>query len=194
VVNAAFGFSIATPEGVPTANPANIRLMPERGGGALLDAGTYAMSFVRLAVGERPLRALATAKFTQTGVDQTVAATLVFPGGAIGQITCSLSTAAHRHATIIAERGIVETSFSNHAVDGKLALRVKNGIPNTVPFETIEVPGGDGFLAEADSFAQLVRGAGAWNGASIAESVDTVLALEAIAASTRSGGWVEIPS
>jgi predicted dehydrogenase len=62
-----------------------------------------------------------------------------------------------------------------------------------VPYEREEVPGGDGFRAEAESFARMVReGPAAWNGASAAESVDTVLALQAIAASARSGAWVEV--
>ena len=52
IVTAAFGFSIASPDGVPTANPQNIRLLPERGGGALYDAGTYATSFARLVMGD----------------------------------------------------------------------------------------------------------------------------------------------
>jgi predicted dehydrogenase len=145
-------------------------------------------------MGERPSRALAAARFTTTGVDQTVAATLVFPSGGIGQITTSLSTSFHRHAVVIAEKGLVETGYANHAPEGKLALRVKRGIPNTVAFETEELPGGDGFRAEAESFAMLVRDGAGWNGASEAESVDTMLALEAIAASARSGAWVEIPT
>ena len=135
----------------------------------------------------------ASARFTQTGVDQTVAATLVFPSGGIGQITTSLSTSFHRHAVVIAEKGLVETGYSNHAPDGKLPLRVKRGIPNTIAFETEELPGGDGFLAEADSFAQLVREGTGWNGCTEAESVDTMLALEAIATSARSNAWVDIP-
>ena len=194
VVTSSFGFSIASPDGVPTANPQNIRLLPERGGGALYDAGTYATSFVRIVMGERPTRALATARFTQTGVDQTVAATLVFPSGGIGQITTSLSTSFHRHAVVIAEKGLVETGYSNHAPEGSLPLRVKRGIPNTIGFETETLPGGDGFRAEAESFAMLVRDGTGWNGASEAESVDTMLALEAIAKSARSGGWVDIPA
>jgi predicted dehydrogenase len=193
IVTSAFGFSIASPDGVPTANPQNIRLLPERGGGALYDAGTYATSFVRIVMGERPSRVLATARFTQTGVDQTVAATLVFPGGGIGQITTSLSTSFHRHAVIIAEKGLVETSYSNHAPDGTLPLRVKRGIPNTIAFETETIQGGDGFLAEADSFAKLVQDGTGWNGCTEAESIDTMLALEAIATSARSGAWVDIP-
>ena len=196
LVTAAFGFSITTPEGTPLVDPANIRLDPARGGGALLDAGTYAMSLVRLAVGERPARVHAVAKYTQSGVDQTVAATLVFPSGAMAQITCSLSAAAHRHAVVIGERGVIETSYSNHApASGALSLRIKRGTPGTVPFETLEVPGGDGFRAEGESFARTIRqGASLWNGVSEAESIDTVLALQSIAESARSGTWVDLPS
>jgi xylose dehydrogenase (NAD/NADP) len=197
IINAAFGFSLTTPEGAPLGDPANIRLDPARGGGGLLDAGTYAMSFVRIAAGERPSRVHAWAKYTPGGVDQTVAATLLFPGGAVAQITSSIATAIHRHATVIGEKGIIETSYSNHApASGTLSLRVKRGIPGTVPFETMDIPGGDGFLAEGEAFARMVRsGPQHWNGVSEAESVDTMHALEAIAASARSGGaWVELPT
>jgi predicted dehydrogenase len=62
-----------------------------------------------------------------------------------------------------------------------------------VPFETETVPGGDGFRLEAESFARMVReGAAAWNGCTEAESIDTALALAAIARSAREGGWVNV--
>ena len=195
IVTAAFGFGIVSPDGDGLVDPANIRLDPARGGGALLDAGTYAMSFVRLAAGARPTRALATARYTKSGVDQTVAATLEFPNGVVGQVTCSMSTAFHRHAVVIGEKGVVETNYSNHApASGNLSLRIKRGVPGTVPFETEEVAGGDGFRAEAESFARMIRlGKQHWNGATEAESIDTVMALHAIAESARSGGWVDLP-
>lgn len=85
-VSAAFGFGIVAPDGTPIANPANIRLSPDRAGGGLLDAGTYAVSLVRLAVGERPVRVIASGRYTKTDVDQTVVALLEFPSGTLGQI------------------------------------------------------------------------------------------------------------
>jgi predicted dehydrogenase len=193
-VAAAFGFALCAPDGTPFGDPANIRLDPARGGGALLDAGTYAMSLIRLAVGERPSRAHAVARFAKSGVDLTVAATLEFPGGAIAQLSCSMATAGHRRAFVVGERGVVETSYGNHApAGGALPLRIKRGAPGDVPFETEELPGGDGFRAEAESFARMVRlGPQHWDGATEAESVDTALALAAIAASIRSGGWVDV--
>lgn len=196
LATAAFGFGIATPEGAPLGDPRNIRLLPEVGGGALLDAGTYAMSLLRIALGEAPTRVRAIGRNTTTGVDLTVAATMEFPSGAIGQLTTSMATAFHRHAILVGERGVIETGYSNHAPLGAttLPLRIRRGVPGTVPFETEELAAGDGFRAEAESFARMVReGAAAWNGASEAESVDTVRALEAIAASLASGGdWVRL--
>ena len=166
LVTAAFGFGLVSPDGAPLRDPANIRLDPARGGGGLLDAGTYSMSMLRIAMGARPVRALAVARFTQSGVDQTVAAMLEFPNGAIGQISSSMSTSAHRYAVIVGENGVIETSYANHApAEGALTVRVKRGGPATVPFETEEVAGGDGFRAEGDSFARMVRlGAGSGTG------------------------------
>ena len=194
LVTASFGFRLVTQDGAALGDPANIRLDPARAGGGLLDAGTYAMSFVRLAMGARPIRAMATAKWTQSGVDQTIAAIIEFDGGAIAQITSTMASAAHRHAVVIGDAGVIETGFSNHAPDsGLLSLRIKRGAAGTVPFETEELPGGDGFRAEGESFARMIRvGASAWNGATEAESLDTARALTAILASARADGvWVK---
>jgi xylose dehydrogenase (NAD/NADP) len=195
LVTASFGFRLVTQDGAALGDPANIRLDPARAGGGLRDAGTYAMSFVRLAMGARPVRAMATARWTQSGVDQTIAATIEFDGGAIAQITSTMASAAHRHAVVIGDAGVIETSFSNHAPDsGILSLRIKRGAAGTVPFDTEELPGGDGFRAEGESFARMIRlGASAWNGATEAESLDTARALTAILASARAdGGWVKV--
>jgi predicted dehydrogenase len=194
IATAAFGFSLLSPEGEPLGDPANIRLDPARGGGGLLDAGTYAMSLLRIAVGERPTRVLASGRFSQRGVDQTVAAILQFPSGATGQMSSSMASAFHRHAILVGERGVLETGYANHApAEGKLSLRIKRGAPGNVAFETEEVAGGDGFRAEAESFARMIRqGAAQWNGASEAESIDVVLSLQAIAESAKTGAWVEV--
>ena len=43
-VQASFGFNLSAPQG-------NIRMQPELGGGALLDAGSYVLSLIRLVMG-----------------------------------------------------------------------------------------------------------------------------------------------
>jgi predicted dehydrogenase len=194
LITAAFGFALVAPDGTPLRDASNIRLLPERGGGGLLDAGTYSMSMARIAAGERPARAFATRRDTKSGVDQTVVAILEFPSGAIAQVSSTMSAAMHRHAIVVGSEGVIETSYSNHKpADAELTVRIKRGVPGTVPFETELVSGGDGFRLEAESFARMVReGAQAWNGCTEAESIDTALALSAIARSAREGGWVDV--
>lgn len=193
LITSAFGFPLVSPDGAPLGNPENIRLLPARGGGGLLDAGTYSVSMARIAAGERPVRAFAVKRDTQTGVDQTVVALLEFASGAVAQVSSSMATALHRHCIILGERGIIESDYSNHGPEGSLALRVKPGATRDVPFREESVAAGDGFRLEAETFARMVRlGAQHWKGASEAESIDTVLALSAIARSAREGGWVDV--
>ncbi len=195
LVTATFCFAIAAADGTPFVDPANIRFDPAAGGGALYDAGTYAMSFTRIATGAAPTRVVATARRMPSGVDLTLAATLEFASGALAQITCSFAAAAQRFATIVGDQGIIETGYANHALpeETTLPIRVRRGTKATVPFETEQLPAGDGFKAEAESFARMIRqGAAQWNGASEAESVDTMTTLAAIVESLRTGTWVSL--
>jgi predicted dehydrogenase len=180
--------------GVKFSDPANIRLDPERGGGALLDAGSYAMNMVRMVAGEKPSRVNAIARWAQTKVDLTVIANLEFPGGLLGQIACSFNTAYHRHALIAGTDGILETTFLNNPPDaGPPEIHLRRGIPATTLRETITLTGGSGFLAEAESFARAVAlGPEHWTGSTEQESIDTIATLEAIARSIRSGNWEQV--
>jgi predicted dehydrogenase len=63
----------------------------------------------------------------------------------------------------------------------------------TIPFEPAQVPDGNGFRLETESFARLVRGEkDGWSGATAQESIDIALTLDAIRESARSGGWVKV--
>jgi xylose dehydrogenase (NAD/NADP) len=188
LASAAFGFALVSPEGAALGDLGNIRLDPARAGGGLLDAGTYSASMLRIAMGECPSRVVAFGRFTETGVDQTVAAVFEFPSGGIGQISSGMATAFHRQASIMGERGVIETSYANHApAEGGLSLRIRRGTAGSVPFDTEEMAGGDGFRLEAESFARLVRTGTGWDGASEAESVDVARMLAGVLESLRSG-------
>ncbi len=181
--------------GVMAADPANIRLNAALGGGALLDAGTYPFSLIRIVAGERPERVQATARFAANGVDLTTIANIVFPSGILAQMSCSFETAYHRHAEITGSEGLIETNYLNHPpLYGPPLLRLRKGIAYDAPFEDIPVPEGNGFRREAESFADmLTHGADRWTGASEAESLDIAATLEAIAASARAdGAWVKV--
>jgi len=146
---AAFGFTIA--------DAGNIRLDAALGGGALMDAGCYPVSFVRQVFGARPVRVAATARWVG-GVDQTLAATLEFPGGGIAQISCSFATAVHRRAIIAGSTGVIETDYHNHTDRAPApSYRIKRSTDWQADFETIPVPSVNGFRVEIDAFADLLE-------------------------------------
>jgi predicted dehydrogenase len=195
-VQASFGFTLSNPNN-------NIRLNPDLGGGALLDAGSYALSVIRLAMGDAPLRVAADANWASSGVDISLVATLLYADGRRAQLSCAMDTANHRRATIAGTLGTIETEYLNHTsaqagghVHGYLPshLRVRRGTANTIPFEDIRSGTGSGFRFAAEAFAKVVaeRDFDAITRAAQA-SLDNAATLEALARSARLGHAVDVP-
>jgi D-xylose 1-dehydrogenase (NADP+, D-xylono-1,5-lactone-forming) len=180
--------------GVPFSDPSNIRLKPDVGGGSLLDAGSYPVSLICVLAGARPKRVHAVARWFETGVDKTLAATLEFDGGLLAQVSSSFATGFHRHAQICGDTGFIDTAYLNHPpMSGPAHIQIRRGPAGAVPIETVPVPEGNGFLLEAESFARMItNGAKAWNGATPAQSIDIALTLEALLKSARSGQAVDV--
>jgi xylose dehydrogenase (NAD/NADP) len=190
LIQSSFGFRLA-------AGP-NIRIDAALAGGALMDAGTYPVSLVRMVAKERPTRVQAVAHWA-SGVDRALAATIEFESGLLAQISCSFSTSVHRQALIVGDVGVIQTPYLNHPpLDRPAEFLVKRGVAWDAQYERVQAPAVNGFLAEAESFAALVRRPVAaaqgsqsfdpcWHGASPQESIDIVMTLEAILKSARSG-------
>jgi predicted dehydrogenase len=186
----AFGFTLLTPAG-------NIRMQKDMGGGALLDAGSYVVSLIRLIMGEAPARVTADSTFVDAGVDISTFATLVYADGRRALMSCAMNAANHRRATIAGSQGTIDTEFLNHtavaAGDNPYGylpsqLRVRRGVANNVPFEDISSPVGSGFRFAAEAFARIVRES---DTAEIERrrkiSIDIAATLDAIARAARSG-------
>jgi predicted dehydrogenase len=194
-VQASFGFTLSNPQG-------NIRLQPELGGGALLDAGSYPLSLIRLAMGRAPQRVLADASWADSGVDVSLMATLHYADGRRAQLSCAMDAANHRRATIVGSRGTIETEYLNHTSAqagghplGYLPsqLRLRRGTSNSIPFEEIHSGVGSGFRFAAEAFATVVseRDFAAVERAAAA-SLDNAATLEAMARSARLGQAVDL--
>jgi predicted dehydrogenase len=150
IIQAAFGF--------PLADAANIRRSPELAGGAIMDAGCYAVSFVRAVAGTRPVRVQAIARWGTTGVDLTTMGALQFGSGLLAQISCSFTTARRRHAFIAGATGSISTTYYNNTgATFPSLVDVCRGTGWDAARETIETAATAGFLAEAESFHDLVR-------------------------------------
>ena len=195
-VQANFGFTVPNPQD-------NIRMNPELGGGALLDAGSYALSLIRLVMGCAPQRVHADATWAETGVDISLMATLHYADGRRAQLSCAMNAANHRRATIMGTKGTIETEYLNHTSEQAgghpygyqpSQLRIRRGIANTVPFEEIRSSVGSGFRFAAEAFARMVTEQDyAAIERSATASLDNAATLEAMAHSARLGGAVDVP-
>jgi predicted dehydrogenase len=180
--------------GIPFSDPANIRLMPDLAGGALMDAGSYAVSFVRIMAGERPRRVHALASYATTGVDRTLVGTLEFASGLMAQVGASFATAYHRHGQIAGDGGVIDTMFLNHPpIGGPAQIQIRRGVAAISEIDTIPMPEGNGFLAEANSFARMIAdGPSHWTGATPQESIDIAATLAALLESARTGRTIDL--
>ena len=186
LIQASFGF--------PLTDAANIRMNPSLAGGALMDAGSYPVSLVRTVAGTKPIRVFAVSRWAESGVDLTTLATLEFPGGLLAQVSCSFATARHRHAFIAGDAGSINTTYFNDTSAAfPPVLQVKRGTGWDAQSEVIETAASNGFLAEAESFHDLVRhGWDQWVGATPDESIDIALTLDALAVSARTGASADV--
>ncbi len=185
-MQAAFGFHIT--------DPANIRFDPALGGGALLDAGCYAVSFVRLVMGLNPARVTANARLHASGVDEAVVATLEYADGRFAQISCSMGTGVHRHALIAGTHGVIDTDFLNNtSIEAPGSLLLREGKGWGLPFVAQTFARGSGFRFEAEAFARYVierdwETLKKWQRISL----DNAATLDAIAESARNRCAVEV--
>jgi len=193
-MQASFGFTLANPEH-------NIRMKPDLGGGALLDAGSYPISLIRLVMGCAPERVMAHANWATTGVDINMMATLLYADGRSAQMSCAMNTANHRRATIVGTHGTVETEYLNHTSDSHThprgylpsQLRLRKGIANSIAFEDIHSATGSGFRFAAEAFAHVVHeGDMAAIERAADASQDIAATLDAIQNSARTGQVVTL--
>jgi len=182
--------------GFPMSDPSNIRLNPALAGGALMDAGCYPVSLVRMIAGTRPTRVHAMADFADTGVDRTLVASLAHGNGLLAQISTSFATARHRHAFIAGDAGSIGTNYFNDTSEAMPAvLELKRGSGWDAKRESIANATTNGFLAQAESFCDLVtQGWDRWTGVSEQESIDIAVTMEALATSARIGAAVALPT
>jgi xylose dehydrogenase (NAD/NADP) len=179
VVRGSFSFTLDRPD--------DIRFRPEWGGGCLWDVGCYPLSFARFLLGREPLEVVGTQVLGPTGVDETFAGQLLFPGGVLAQVDAGF-------------RSNPRTSFEIAGTEGTILVRQPwrpEGLPVVVTRgeETREVAAGGGedrFLLEIEDLTEAVR-TGRPPRVGVNESRGNVATIVALLQSARERRVVRLP-
>lgn len=184
-VTACFGFRMR--------DEANVRMDPTQGGGATWDVGVYPINLVRAVMGWAPASVLACARFHANGVDLTASAVLEYDDGRQCSIWSSFESATFRRANIVGADGAIDYSHNNHPMDAKSAsFLLQRGAGNEMTLKQIKNKAGNGFVFEADAFADLILNPKRlFLGTTREETLDNIATVEAILKSARSS--VRIP-
>lgn len=170
-------------------NAADHRWSPTLGGGALFDVTCYAVNAARLVIGEEPARAMGTARWAPSGVDEATDALLEFPSGAVASVHGSLQAPFEQGVVISGERGriVIERPFVPGWEATTVAIHLKRSGP-----EVQLVAGANHFLHMVEHVARCIRDRSrplfpAEDG------VANVAACSTILESCRRGAAVDVP-
>jgi predicted dehydrogenase len=162
-------------------SPDDYRWNPEMGGGGLWDIGCYPLSFTRAALGAEPLEVFGWQVISPSGVDETFAAQLRFPGDIYAQFDCSLKVPYHVFMEIVGDEGTlsVPKPFNPGA---KEALYLTRGGKT----EMIAVRGSEPYVSEVEDLADAIY-LGKPQCVSLADSRANVAAILALFESAKTG-------
>lgn len=170
----------------PLTRPDDVRLRPEWGGGCLWDVGCYPLSFTRFVLGREPLEVTGAHVLGPTGIDETFAGQLAFPGGVLAQIDAGFRSPFRAEFEIAGTDGAIRVRHPwKPAPD--LPILVTRGEES----EAIAVEETDRYLLEIEDLADCVR-TGREPRVSLAESRGNVAAIVALLQSAREGRPVKL--
>jgi predicted dehydrogenase len=143
-------------------DPANIRNIPEVGGGALYDIGCYAVNVSRMLFGSEPTDVKGSIRRDERlGTDVVTSGILDF-GGRHATFTCSTQMESNQRVEIVGTRGriVVEIPFNIPTDRPTRILQVAGGDPPVAPrVEIHEFPTADAYAIQVDSFSRAIRAA-----------------------------------
>jgi len=142
-------------------DPANIRHVPEWGGGALMDIGCYAINSARRIFDAEPERATGSLTVHPTyGVDVIASAVLEFPGGGQASFTVATQADPTQRMMIVGEAGRIElTRPFNPQNHERTVVRVGAGLGADFdePLEELTFGPAPQYGLMADAFAAAIR-------------------------------------
>jgi len=124
---------------------------PALAGGGLLDLGVYPLALSQWVLGRQPDQVVATASLAATGVDEMLAVSMRYAGGAVAQFVCGFNAHCDNTLVIGGEKGFIR--IPEYFLAAKHALLDCNGT-----LATIHQPlRGGGFEYQIEEAMRCVR-------------------------------------
>jgi predicted dehydrogenase len=171
-------------------DPANIRNIPETGGGALYDIGCYCIHSARYAFGQEPTRVCGLIdRDPQLGTDRLTSALLDFPAGhAI--FTCSTQLVPFQRVHFYGTKGRIEIEIPYNAPpDRPTRIIIDDGsdlFGSGISTETFPIV--DQYTLQGDAFSRAIL-ENIPVPVSLEEGIANMAVIDAIFASASSNQW-----
>ncbi len=137
----------------PLANPDDVRMIAEWGGGSLLDVGCYCVSVSRLFLGDSPQRMTAFATYHPVRkVDTSFQGVLEFGSGRHAILSCGFDSGVHEKLVLSGSNGVIELNhpFKSWTGSPTIAVRTKDR-EEIISFEPVNT-----FALEVDDLARAI--------------------------------------
>jgi len=172
-------------------DPANVRNVPEFGGGGLLDIGCYLVMTSRWVFGAEPRRVLAVIdRDPRYGVDRLASMILDYGTGTFTG-TCATQMVAYQRMEIFGTRGRITIEIPFNAPPDRPCRIIVD--PGADVFgtgsERIDLPVCDQYTLQGDAFSRAILD-GTPEPYPLEESLANMRVLDALAQSAVIGGWV----
>lgn len=170
-------------------DPQNIRNMADIGGGGLMDIGCYCISYARFMFGTEPNRVVGLLDYDPAmKTDRIASGMMDFGEGKSAQFTCSTQMMPHQRCTIVGTEGSIEIEIPANAPPDKPCRMWLNTKQEK---QEIMLEISDQYTDQAQVFAQAIL-QDLPVPTPLEDAVNNMKVIDAIVASDKQGGWVNI--
>jgi predicted dehydrogenase len=166
----------------------NVRNQADKGGGALLDIGCYAVSFARFIFGAEPVRACALMEHDPNfKIDRLISGILDF-GSQVSTFMCSMQLARHQSVIVLGTEGkiLLETPVNPPwDLPGKIFLQ-RNDVLEEIPLAACNQ-----FTLQGDAFSLAILNDTPVP-VSAEDSLANMRAIEALSEGARANSWIAV--
>lgn len=161
----------------------DIRREPALGGGSLMDVGCYCVNVARTLADAEPVEVQAMASWSDTGVDDQVAAALRFESGLIAQLECAITLPRRQQYQAAGPGGYlaVASGFRPYGSESEIQVYTEGAEPSLHHF-----PADDEYRLMVEHFADCVL-TGTKARYPVSEATGNMRVIEALYRAARSG-------